>query len=557
MRKRRPRWARVARVAYWRFSRQLDRELPEWVRWLMPWGTSLAAHGLLLFVLAVMVNVLAHVDRSPRPTSLDSEFAQQLRDDVFSTQLADQAGDPFSPPNPAESPSISFDANPPKDGKIGLPRMPAGYVLGPTLNLVPHVENGALPKANAGPGRAAAAGARTGLAGTAWENLPLMAPFSGRSGAERTRLIRKEGGTVESEKAVERGLDWIVRHQRADGGWQLDITPMCQGVSCPPVPCAVSDVGATGLALLPLLAAGHSHKEKSRYQEPIGRGLRWLTKAQQRSGEVFTGGGVITRGYSHAIAAMALCEAYGITRDKSLREPAQRAIKWIESIQNKFDGGWRYTPGEASDTSVVGWDIFALRSAAMAGLTVNKSTLRRVQKYLDTVAADPSGSTYCYMPGRVVTPSMTAEGLVARQLLGWPRDHPGLRAGASFIAEHLEETAERSIYYWYYATQLLHNMRGKEWARWNPRVRDSLIMMQVGGETCARGSWDPYEPQLDRWGAQGGRLYMTSLSLLTLEVYYRYLPLYQDAVMAEEREELAAEKRAAGDTPKAAPRAGR
>ena len=32
---------------------------------------------------------------------------------------------------------------------------------------------------------------------------------------------------------------------------------------------------------------------------------------------------------------------------------------------------------------------------------------------------------------------------------------------------------------------------------------------------------------LDRWGPQGGRLMMTSLAALTLEVYYRYLPLYK------------------------------
>jgi hypothetical protein len=123
---------------------------------------------------------------------------------------------------------------------------------------------------------------------------------------------------------------------------------------------------------------------------------------------------------------------------------------------------------------------------------------------------------------------MTAEALLGRQYLGWDRDTPAMLQGASMIAAHLEESAERNIYYWYYATQLLHNLKGKEWERWNVRVRDGLVGMQVHGESCDRGSWDPALPESDHWGERAGRLYMTSLSLLTLEVYYRYLPLYGD-----------------------------
>ena len=38
-----------------------------------------------------------------------------------------------------------------------------------------------------------------------------------------------------------------------------------------------------------------------------------------------------------------------------------------------------------------------------------------------------------------------------------------------------------------------------------------------------KGSWDPK----DRWGGYGGRVYSTALNALILEVYYRFLPLYQ------------------------------
>ena len=46
-------------------------------------------------------------------------------------------------------------------------------------------------------------------------------------------------------------------------------------------------------------------------------------------------------------------------------------------------------------------------------------------------------------------------------------------------------------------------------------------------DQCATGSWDPAKPTADPWGTHGGRLMMTSLGALTLEVYYRYLPLYK------------------------------
>ena len=124
---------------------------------------------------------------------------------------------------------------------------------------------------------------------------------------------------------------------------------------------------------------------------------------------------------------------------------------------------------------------------------------------------------------------MTAEALVSRQLLGWPRNHPSLIKGAGRVAAHLEKDATRNIYYWYYATQLLHNLKNKDWEKWNPHVREELIKTQVNDDTCASGSWDPSHPSSDQWGEAAGRLFQTSLSILTLEVYYRYLPLYRTA----------------------------
>ena len=59
-------------------------------------------------------------------------------------------------------------------------------------------------------------------------------------------------------------------------------------------------------------------------------------------------------------------------------------------------------------------------------------------------------------------------------------------------------------------------------------MRSTLIDSQCTEEgTCAEGSWDPDSPTKDNWGSQGGRLFCTSLSTLTLEIYYRSLPIFK------------------------------
>jgi hypothetical protein len=287
-----------------------------------------------------------------------------------------------------------------------------------------------------------------------------------------------------------------------------------------------SDTAATGLALLPLLGGGHIHTKKSRYQVNIRNGLEWLVDHQDMTGDLFVGGAPMGYLYSHAIGTMALCEAYGVSGDPALRRPAERAVRFIAQAQDVEGGGWRYRPGQPGDTSVFGWQMFALRSARLAGIAVPRNVARGCRAFLDSVSADGK-VTYAYMPGRPITPVMTAEALLARQYLGWPRDYPPLIKGSRHIAMDLEESQERNIYYWYYATQLLHNMQNDDWKRWNVRVREGLIAMQVQGGNCDRGSWDPFQPEPDRWGIAAGRLFLTSLSLLTLEVYYRWLPLYQ------------------------------
>ena len=85
---------------------------------------------------------------------------------------------------------------------------------------------------------------------------------------------------------------------------------------------------------------------------------------------------------------------------------------------------------------------------------------------------------------------------------------------------------EQDVYYWYYATQMLHHMGGEWWNKWNQVMRQTVPEHQtkIGRE---KGSWSPSD---DAWGHQGGRLFTTCLSIYMLEVYYRHLPIYKSTL---------------------------
>ena len=121
--------------------------------------------------------------------------------------------------------------------------------------------------------------------------------------------------------------------------------------------------------------------------------------------------------------------------------------------------------------------------------------------------------------------------------------------GRENLLENLPDNGEgRNTYYWYYATMAIFNFVGPEWDTWNRRMRRVLIESQEK-QGCAMGSWDPENPSADEWGGQGGRLMTTCLSTLTLEVYYRYLPLFQINAPPVAPEVAKAKKAAPADAP--------
>jgi len=345
--------------------------------------------------------------------------------------------------------------------------------------------------------------------------------FAGRNPQARAQTVIAAGGTTMTEAAVARALRWLERHQNTDGSWSLNAfnkAPLADGKGSG-LGRVESNMAGTAMALLPFLGAGQTHLH-GEYQELVRKGLNWIAENQGEDGD--TRGSGDGRMYAHGQAAIVLNEAYAMTRDEQLRPFAQMSLNYIAKGQHGR-GGWRYSPGEAADTSVVGWQIMALRSGREANLDVAPQTFDLAAVYLDRAKTDSLGGKYGYQPGRPPTPAMTAEALLCRLYLGWPPDHPGIRAGVDYlIKEHLPSKDDPNVYYWYYATQVMHHVGGEPWDTWNARMREVLVAMQekVGVDA---GSWEPRGPH----SGEGGRIYMTALAACILEVYYRHMPLYQ------------------------------
>jgi hypothetical protein len=381
------------------------------------------------------------------------------------------------------------------------------------------------------------------LAGASRALAPLPPAFAhssleGRSTENRMKLAMSRGGSEASEKAVELALEWFTAHQHRDGGWSTVFED-------PQSPCFLANgavharcrhgslehfnqkrIAATGLALLTYLGAGYTHIE-GKYQPQVYRGLQFLMSKMQRTrpsredqrlpGQYEMG--VAHEMYEQGIASLAICEAYQMTHDKILEKPCQDATDFILHAQF-YDGSWGYQSRTPGDLSIVGWQMMSLKSANASDLLIDTLKVRRVDRFLDAMCVD--GIHYRYR-GPKATRSMTAIGILMRLYLGYPRTDPRLMRGAQFVAE--KGPSESDVYLNYYGSQALFQLESPFWKKWNPMVRDYLVQTQSKNEH-ETGSWF-FEDLDEKLNYVGGRLYTTAMCAMTLEVYYRYMPVYQ------------------------------
>lgn len=343
----------------------------------------------------------------------------------------------------------------------------------------------------------------------------------GRRLENRQKIAVARGGSLASEQAVEAALQWLANHQRPSGGWSLvHDQGECNGRCRHPGSHERFDPAATGLSLLAFLGAGYTHRE-GKYTQNIQRGLYYLRQAAEDTPQ---GASFLSRSdrgmYNHGIATFALCEAYQMTGDRDLQRLCQEAVNFIVTAQS-YQGGWGYQPKQPGDLTITGWQMMALKSAAAGGLDVPPSTLLRARAFIASQLAK-DGVNYFYREPSERSITCTSIGILLRIFLGTSWTDPAILQGLKQIAAHNDYGND--IYFRYYATLTLFHVGGDLWTNWNERCREYLISTQAT-EGHEAGSW--YFENV--FGREGGRLYTTAMAAMTLEVYYRYSPLYQQS----------------------------
>jgi hypothetical protein len=397
------------------------------------------------------------------------------------------------------------------------------------------VSSGAANSTARGTGRPAPAGSDGGPSASSTTASPRGTPsvYSLRTSGDRGAAARRNGGSPDTEAAVEAALRWLAARQSRDGRWPpqsleagrgaIVLGQDRRGVG------ARADTGIAGLALLAFLAAGNTH-EQGPYARQVQHGLEYLLSMQTADGSLAGRATLYERMYCHAMAAFALSEAYAMTGDDRLRPAVTRAVQFTVQAQDRSLGGWRYEPGKDGDTSQLGWQVMFLKSAELAGIPIAASTRAGIERFLGSVASGRNQGLAAYRPGHGPSRAMTAEALVCRQFLGLRADHPLTAEAAAYLLGEPPGEGEDNHYYWYYGTLAMFQAQGPAWQKWNEALQRRVLTTQRRGGDLD-GSWDPDQV----WGHCGGRVFSTALCTLCLEVYYRYLPLYVEAAALEKR----------------------
>ena len=335
--------------------------------------------------------------------------------------------------------------------------------------------------------------------------------------------------TPASERALQKGLEWLARNQGPEGNWNSN------------------NLGLVGMGALAFLSAGYL-PGRGRYGNTVRRALNYMTRNAKPSGLLNIANAQHDM-YNHGLAAFALGQAYGMTNDKVLNKVLDKALKLISNTQAE-DGGWDYRArrqGRGHDLSLVVMQAKALRGAMDSGLEVSPevvgSAIQSVRRYYKTrsgkngltnpKAAMLEAGQFTYNGGGG-TLAMAAAGVVCLQEFGQYGDwrigknldviqaaigkaaKPGSRNGSVPCGD---------AYTLYYVGQALYQVGGKRWRESYPRLRDYLVASQMlsAGESSQDGLW-----RGGRVGGVPGDMYGTAVACFVLSMPNRYLPILQE-----------------------------
>ncbi len=324
-----------------------------------------------------------------------------------------------------------------------------------------------------------------------------------------------------TKQAIERALKYLISQQKENGAITL----------------GQHDTAMTALSIMAMASVGITPSQDDERGRAMSKAIDFVLEEKRQNKEGYFGEGDNSRMYGHGIITLMLSEMVGMGRtpeqDARIHEACQRGIDLILKSQRRSKsgsnrGGWRYTP-EASDAdlSVSVWQLMALRSAKTDGLDVPAGAIEQAIIYLKRSCTSPldgegkpvrQESGFAYTPGSGdIQYAMTAAGALAMQVCG-QYDSPLVINAIEWLKKHPPKWGTRYFFYGtYYFAQALHQQGGETADEAERLVRDALLPKQNED-----GGWTP---EGEEGGA--GRVYATSMAILSLSVRFHYLPIYQ------------------------------
>jgi hypothetical protein len=501
------------------------------------WVISAATHAVLFLLIALLATAVAPVKTDEVIISTDvvkqkpPEFDPQKKRDIFKNTKDVQADAQVEHPvvtheKMDEGETFQTDNNMDKGTSRGTEDAISDIPLGGT---------GTAGSIGVGGG---------GMAGV----------FGYRDGGSRKKAVGRFGGSEATESSVEAALRWLARHQDPDGHWSY---AEHEGKD-PYDNLAKYDVAMTGVALLAFLGAGYTEKD-GRYRDNVFRAQNWLLKQQKPDGSW------TTFMYTQGMATLAIVESYGMTKNPRFAEPAQKAADYISEAQRPYEG-WDYEPYKTyankdagqTDSSASSWQMQAMKSARISGLKVDGKVFQGMLAWLDAGQAlddSTAGKMGCTTyrgtvknpGGHGGSPAVMSVAAMSRMFAGQELKHPGIERPVNWISSsnggkpNLQWPDEATVrgargfnfYYFYYGTMACFQHGGEPWQKWNTAIKEMLTKHQCQGAAAGQsackcadksndGSWPPEHGN----DLKAGRVFTTALGALTLEVYYRYLPMY-------------------------------
>lgn len=307
--------------------------------------------------------------------------------------------------------------------------------------------------------------------------------------------------TEAAEKAIDRGLKYLIANQNPDGSWAMDNGDYA--------------IAGTSLGLMAFMVEGH-FPGFGEYGDALDRAKDYLLKRSEDS----PSGTMGVKMYEMGLYTIAMSELWGMTKDpednKQIQKYLERAVQIILRSQSPL-GGWRYAPrpDAGQDTSVTAMVFVSLASAREAGVLVPNETIERLTNYLRDQAFDENRGGFGYQgPGYTI--ACTAGGVYAAQLAG-NRDTEWVQAALNTLENEPKMFSRKDnghfYYSHYYAMQAMVQAGDERYAKWYPQIRDALIDLQNPD-----GSW--VEKEVDY-------PHKTPMAIIILATPNRYIPVYQ------------------------------